>query len=175
MSGIDCSQAACSGAQVYGAGARQALNDPASSEYRELQRLKARDREVRAHEQAHQAAGGQYIQGGMSFSYQKGPDGRSYAVGGEVSIDTAKVPNDPQATLRKMQVVQAAALAPAEPSAQDRAVAAQAAQAAAQARQELAQQQVQAGEDAATGTQRAADQYRHYQDGEAAALIDLMA
>ncbi len=106
----------------------------------EIQSLKRRDREVRAHEAAHVAAGGGYIRGGTSFSYQTGPDGKRYAVGGEVGIDTSAVPDNPQATIAKMQQVRAAALAPASPSGQDRAVAAQAARAESQARVEAAQQ-----------------------------------
>lgn len=120
--------------------AQEALKDPSSEASKALQELKQRDREVRQHEQAHIAAGGRYVRGAASYSYQKGPDGRNYAVGGEVQIDTAAVPNDPQATLLKMQTVQRAAMAPAEPSAQDRAVAAQAAQTAAQARADMQKQ-----------------------------------
>lgn len=106
----------------------------------ELAELVSRDREVRAHEQAHSAVGGSYA-GAPTYTFKSGPDGKRYAVGGEVSIDTSPVPNDPQATLRKMEIVIRAALAPAEPSAQDRSVAAQATAQAAQARAELAQQQ----------------------------------
>src|SRR5690606_31300687 len=105
-----------------------------------IRELKQRDQEVRAHEQAHAAIGGQYA-GAATFSYQLGPDGVRYAVGGEVSIDVSKVANDPQSTLDKMQQVQRAALAPAEPSSQDRQVAAQASQIAAQALSEIATQQ----------------------------------
>lgn len=107
------------------------------AELKELTELKARDREVRAHEAAHQAVGGQYA-GGMSFTYQRGPDGAQYAVGGEVSIDISPVNGNPQATIEKMRVVRAAAMAPAEPSGQDRAVAAQAMQVLLQAQSELA-------------------------------------
>ncbi|MCG8653471.1 MAG: hypothetical protein MI861_26770 [Pirellulales bacterium] len=92
-----------------------------------VQELAARDREVRAHEQAHLAAAGPYARGGPSYSFQTGPDGRNYAIGGEVQIDTSPVEGDPEATIRKAQIVRAAALAPAEPSSQDRAVAAAAA------------------------------------------------
>lgn len=106
------------------------------AQLQELSDLKARDREVRAHEAAHQAVGGQYA-GSISFVYERGPDGAQYAVGGEVSIDTAPVQGDPQATIEKMRVVRAAALAPAEPSAQDRAVAAEAMQLMLQAQSEL--------------------------------------
>lgn len=95
------------------------------------------DREVRAHEQAHAAVGGQYA-GSPTYSFVRGPDGIGYAVGGEVSIDTSPVPNDPEATLRKAQVIRAAASAPAEPSPQDRRVAAQAASLENEARAELA-------------------------------------
>jgi hypothetical protein len=110
------------------------LKDPTSSEYRELRSMKQRDREVRQHEQAHLAAGGAHVNGGATFGYETGPDGRRYAVSGEVSIDAAPLPDDPEATIRKMQVVRSAALAPAEPSAQDRAVAVEAAQTEAEAR-----------------------------------------
>ncbi|WP_298448319.1 putative metalloprotease CJM1_0395 family protein [uncultured Marinobacter sp.] len=110
------------------------------AELKELTELKARDREVRAHEAAHQAVGGQYA-GAISLSYQRGPDGAQYAVGGEVSIDMSPVNGDPQATIEKMRVVRSAAMAPAEPSGQDRAVAAQAMQVMLQAQSELALEQ----------------------------------
>ncbi|MBE0485532.1 putative metalloprotease CJM1_0395 family protein [Marinobacter sp.] len=107
------------------------------AQLKQLAELKARDREVRAHEAAHQAVGGQYA-GAMSFTFQRGPDGAQYAVGGEVPIDVAPVAGDPQATIEKMRIVRAAAMAPAQPSAQDRAVAAQAMQTMLQAQSELA-------------------------------------
>jgi len=99
------------------------------------------DREVRAHEQAHISAGGAYIRGGASYQYQRGPDNKSYAVGGEVGIDTAPERDDPGATITKMQTVRAAALAPSDPSAQDRAVAAAAAGRESLARAELAEKE----------------------------------
>ncbi len=102
--------------------------------------LRARDREVRAHELAHLAAAGPHARSGASFSFETGPDGRRYAVAGEVSIDTSEVSGDPEATLAKARQVQRAAMAPAEPSAQDRRIAAEAAAMAAQASAELAQQ-----------------------------------
>lgn len=111
--------------------------DLTPDQLKELTELKARDREVRAHEQAHQSVGGQYA-GAMSFTYERGPDGAQYAVGGEVSIDVSPVQGDPQATIEKMRVVRAAAMAPAQPSSQDRAVAAQAMQTMLQAQVEMA-------------------------------------
>lgn len=98
--------------------------------------LKARDLEVRQHEAAHLAAAGGLATSGASFTYQRGPDGVNYAIGGEVSIDVSPG-RTPAETLAKAAIVQAAALAPAEPSGPDRAVAAQAQQLAAQARAEL--------------------------------------
>ncbi|MFC3115861.1 putative metalloprotease CJM1_0395 family protein [Cellvibrio fontiphilus] len=106
----------------------------------QIQALAARDREVRAHEQAHAAVAGQHARG-TSYTYQRGPDGVSYAIGGEVQIDTSPIPGDPEATLRKAQQLRRAANAPAEPSSQDARVAAQAAQMEQQARIELREQQ----------------------------------
>ncbi|WP_455211646.1 putative metalloprotease CJM1_0395 family protein [Kaarinaea lacus] len=108
-------------------------------EQQQVEELAARDREVKTHEAAHKAAGGG-LTGPAQFSYTTGPDGKRYATGGEVSIDTSEVPGDPQATLIKANRIHAAALAPAEPSGQDRKVAAQASQMAADARAEMAKQ-----------------------------------
>lgn len=131
--------------------ARNALGEPLSkAEQEQIDELKARDQEVRRHEEAHQRAGGQYASA-PSYEYQKGPDGQSYAVGGEVQIDTAPVEGDPDATIAKMEVVKRAALAPAEPSGQDRAVAAQADATAQAARQEKREMEREAAEAAARG------------------------
>jgi hypothetical protein len=114
----------------------------------QIAELANRDREVRAHELAHVSVGGRYA-GAASFSYERGPDGRLYATGGEVSIDASAVPNDPQATLEKATVIQRAALAPADPSNTDRRVAAEAAALAAQARIEISTQRSAESSDAA--------------------------
>ncbi|MFT4578158.1 MAG: hypothetical protein ACI9UO_000977 [Nitrospinales bacterium] len=106
-------------------------------ERRILNQLQARDAEVRAHEAAHLAAAGPHANGAPTFEFETGPDGRQYATGGEVSIDSSPVPGDPEATARKAQTIKRAALAPREPSGQDRQVAAQAAQLEAQARQQI--------------------------------------
>ena len=105
----------------------------------QIKELKARDTEVRIHEQAHASVGGQYA-GAPSYEYQRGPDGTNYAVGGEVQIDVAQIEGDPKATIEKMQTVRAAALAPQEPSGADRAIAADATQKLAAAQAELATQ-----------------------------------
>lgn len=105
-----------------------------------VEELKERDREVRSHENAHAAAGGGYA-GTPTYEYTRGPDGIQYAIGGQVQIDVSEVPGDPEATLAKMEVVRRAALAPAQPSGQDRAVAAQAEAQAREAQAEIAEQQ----------------------------------
>ena len=79
-----------------------------------VRRLRAIDRKVRAHELAHMSVGGQYA-GAPHYTYVRGPDGQLYAVAGEVPIDVSPE-KDPEATVKKMQQVIAAALAPADPS-----------------------------------------------------------
>ncbi len=136
----------------------------------EIAQLVSRDQAVRTHEQAHAAVGGRYA-GAPSYTYERGPDGKRYAVGGEVGIDTSPIPNDPEATLRKMEVVIRAALAPAEPSAQDRQVAAQAQLQMAEARVELAQQQRSEAQAAseARSEQRQADEEATAEEGQSSA------
>lgn len=114
-----------------------------------IRSLQMRDRQVRTHEAAHAAASGAHA-GHPTYTLQQGPDGRSYAIGGEVSISTSEIPNDPQATLEKAQTVRRAALAPADPSAADRAIAAKAMQTALNARREIAVQQDETGTFAAS-------------------------
>ncbi|MFN3882602.1 MAG: putative metalloprotease CJM1_0395 family protein [Nitrincola lacisaponensis] len=110
------------------------------AEQRVIRELAARDREVRQHEMAHQMAGGQYT-GAVTYTFERGPDGVMYAVGGEVRIDTSPVPGDPEATLQKAETVERAALAPSDPSPQDLRVAASARAMAAEARAELLREQ----------------------------------
>lgn len=115
------------------------LDDPALKQM--VADLRARDSEVRAHEAAHIAAGGGIVTGGAAFSYQKGPDGQLYAIGGEVPIDASEE-SSPEATIQKMQQVRAAAMAPSNPSATDYKVAANAMMAEMKARQELAAEEM---------------------------------
>ncbi|MFP4694897.1 putative metalloprotease CJM1_0395 family protein [Thiohalospira sp.] len=119
----------------------QRVRDQVDQQRRDLalQELRNRDREVRSHEQAHLAAGGQYTSS-VSYSFVVGPDGKRYAIGGNVDVDTTPVRDDPEATLDKARQVRAAALAPANPSPQDRQIAAEAAQMAQEARMELRQE-----------------------------------
>ncbi len=109
-------------------------------EQQEIEELRNRDQHVRRHEQAHKTAAGQYARGGPNYTYKRGPDNKQYAVEGSVQIDLSEVPGDPDATVRKMQQVRRAALAPADPSAEDRRVAAKADAIANKARTEAAEQ-----------------------------------
>ncbi|MEQ1439758.1 putative metalloprotease CJM1_0395 family protein [Fontimonas sp. SYSU GA230001] len=106
-----------------------------------LRELQRRDQQVRRHELAHRTVGSPYTSPAR-FDYQTGPDGRRYAVGGEVRIDAAPVAGDLEATVAKMRIVIAAALAPVDPSTQDRAVAARAGRELQQATIELRREQV---------------------------------
>ncbi len=110
-----------------------------SQEQEQVAKLKAREREVQAHEQAHKSVGGARA-GAIHYEYQTGPDGNRYAVGGSVPIDVSPVQGDPEATLTKMDQVARAATAPAQPSSADMNIATKAAANAARARAELAQQ-----------------------------------
>ena len=124
----------------------------------QIKELKARDTEVRIHEQAHAAVGGQYA-GSPSYEYQRGPDGTNYAVGGEVQIDVAEIKGDPKATIEKMQTVRAAALAPQEPSSADRSIAADATQKLMAAQAELASQSVDDDADSGKSTFKINSEY----------------
>ena len=105
----------------------------------EVRHLQQTDQKVRQHEQAHMAVAGGYARGGASYTYTTGPDGKRYAIGGEVSIDVSPA-RTPEATVQKMEVVKRAAVAPQDPSAQDRAVYAEAQREETQAQQEVIQE-----------------------------------
>ena len=109
--------------------------DEKDSQVRELENIQ---REVIAHEAAHKAAAGEFG-GAISYTYTEGPDGKRYITGGEVPIKL-KQGSTPEETLRNMQQVQMAANAPADPSGQDRQVAAKAAAIAAKARSEVSRE-----------------------------------
>lgn len=112
------------------------ITELSAGEKVQVNKLQQIDSDVRAHESAHIAAGGSAVSGGASFSYQEGPDGKLYAIGGEVPISISGGSN-PQESIENARQVQAAALAPANPSPQDYKVAASAAALESQARQEL--------------------------------------
>lgn len=146
--------AAASGA-VGSLTAEKNLSNEQQSQLRELKKV---DAEVRTHEQAHKTAGGPFA-GNIHLEFTSGPDGRRYATSGDVPIDASPVPGNPAATITKLDQVKRAALAPQNPSPEDRAVAARADAAKAQAQAELRRSQNGAG--GATGSaQQAAARYQ---------------
>ena len=117
---------------------KKSSQDLTPEEEQQVQKLQARDTEVRAHESAHQAAGAG-MTGAASFSYQQGPDGKMYAIGGEVSI-SMKSGSTPEETIANARKIVAAAMAPANPSPQDHAVASSARVMEMKAQQQLARE-----------------------------------
>ena len=101
----------------------------------EIIKLQQIDAHVKAHEAAHKAAGGD-LAGSASYTYKIGPDGKRYAVAGEVPI-AIKKGKTPEETIKNMEQVKAAVLAPSDPSPQDLKVAATAEAIENQARMEL--------------------------------------
>lgn len=116
-------------------------------ERRRVAELQQIDREVRAHEAAHMAAGRGVVTSGADYSYTYGPDGQRYAVAGEVGIDTA-AEQKPEDNIEKGAAIQDAALAPRNPSAQDYRVAGIGAQLESRGRIELARARMEAQDDA---------------------------
>ncbi len=118
-----------------GQGASRIVIQYTEEEKQALAELREVDSSVRRHEMAHKIAGGRYC-GPVTFQYVVGPDGRSYAKGGHVDIDTSEAPT-PEATVQKAEIIHKAALAPTDPSPQDHMIAAQALQMAHDARAEM--------------------------------------
>lgn len=96
--------------------------------------LRNTDQKVRTHEQAHAAAGGHNVR----YEYEMGPDGRQYAVAGTTDIEVSAAANDPESKMAQASKLRDAALAPADPSGQDLAVAAKASRLEMDARREKA-------------------------------------
>lgn len=122
------------------------IEDKTIESLTDQQKMVQRENQVRAHEAAHKAAAGQFA-GPITYSYAVGPDGKRYIVGGEVSIHTP-ASSTPEETIRNMEQVKRAALAPGDPSPQDMAVAAQATMKIMQARREMAREELQGEEPA---------------------------
>jgi hypothetical protein len=130
-----------------------------TEEQREVQQLRARDREVRAHEQAHVAASGSIGVSGPRYSYEDGPDGKRYAVGGSVNFQVPPA-NSPAEEIRLAAQLRRMALAPANPSGTDRAVAADASRKEAQARRELQQENMEKAEAARSSSEDGKDELK---------------
>ena len=86
----------------------------------ELERI---DREVQEHEMQHYFAGQPWARFPEYF-YITGPNGRRYAMSGITPFDATALDGDMPATVQKLETLIRAALAPREPSEEDRRVAA---------------------------------------------------
>ena len=116
-------------------GKKQELSE---EDQRKVEELKKIDKRVHVHEQAHLSAAGSYARGGANYDYVTGPDGNKYANAGHVNLDTGKE-KTPEATIQKANVIQKAALAPADPSPADKQIAVNAAKMAEDARKEISE------------------------------------
>lgn len=76
---------------------------------RVLDKFKARDSEVKVHEQLHASLGTTTTP--INYSYQTGPDGKLYASGGHVRFDTS-IPKDEAQALVKLEELKKASSAP---------------------------------------------------------------
>lgn len=106
-------------------GADKSINELSEEEKRQVEQLKKRDAEVRAHEEAHKRAAGSLAKGSPNYKYTIGPDGKRYAVSGNVKIETSEGATADE-TILKAERIKRASLAPVHPSPQDRKIAAQA-------------------------------------------------
>ncbi len=118
---------------------KRSADELSPDEERLIKDLQARDSEVKAHEAAHQAAGAG-MTGAASYTYQQGPDGKMYAIGGEVSI-SMQTGSTPEETIANARKIVAAAMAPSNPSPQDNAVASSAKVMEMKAEQQLRKEQ----------------------------------
>ncbi|WP_457600018.1 putative metalloprotease CJM1_0395 family protein [Hydrogenivirga sp.] len=109
---------------------REALRLSAQS-----QSLRVIEQKVKAHELAHKSVGGE-LAGPVRYRYTKGPDGKLYITGGEVPL-YLREGRTPEETIEIAQKVKRAALAPMNPSPQDRAIAAKATATEMRARMEM--------------------------------------
>ncbi len=113
----------------------------AAGKHRITSELRQIDGAVRAHEHTHLALAGPYAQSAASYVTIRGPDGRSYAVGGSVKVDLQPVRGDPEATIRKARAIIRAAFGPHTPSGADMRVAAEAYRMERMAHQEMEEEQ----------------------------------
>jgi hypothetical protein len=90
---------------------------------RVLDKFKQTDTNIRSHEQIHASIGA--TTSPISYTYEKGPDGKMYAVGGKVTLDTS-LPDDPKAAAFKLDMLQKTASGPIDSSGADNTIASQA-------------------------------------------------
>ena len=89
---------------------------------RVLNKFKHSDANIQSHEQTHASIG--RTTAPISYTYQEGPDGKMYAIGGHVKLDTS-IPDDPKAALFKLDQIKRASLGPSDVSGADIGIASQ--------------------------------------------------
>jgi hypothetical protein len=88
-----------------------------------LEKLRDRDALVRGHENSHILAAGGQVSGPVQYTYQTGPDGRQYAIGGSVNISVVSSPANDEDAARQAETARRAATAGGEMSLRDMQVA----------------------------------------------------
>ncbi len=83
---------------------------------RVLEKFKNVDANIRSHEQAHASL--TTTTSPIQYNYQQGPDGKMYAVGGHVRLDTS-MPDDPKAAAIKLDQIKKSATANSDMSGAD--------------------------------------------------------
>ena len=106
---------------------------------KEVEDLKRKDKEIREHEQSHLQSGGSYAHA-PQYVYKTGPDGNKYVVEGKTQI-VFQEGDSPEDTIKIAHTIMKAALAPKEPSNEDRRVMAEALRMEQRAKQELKSKQ----------------------------------
>lgn len=86
---------------------------------RVLAKFRKADADIKSHEQVHASIGP--TTSPISYNYQQGPDGKMYAVGGHVKLDTS-IPDDPKAAAFKLDQIKRAASGPMDSSGADNTI-----------------------------------------------------
>ncbi len=88
------------------------------NEQKAVNELKSRDKEVRLHEAEHMRNPELISVGGPKFTYAIGPDGKAYAIGGNVTLTTGK-PKSPEDAMQKAMALKNSSMGVGEPSSKD--------------------------------------------------------
>lgn len=107
----------------FGPGSPKSESEMSSEDKELLDKLRARDSLVRGHETAHILAAGGQAAGPAQYTYQTGPDGRQYAIGGSVSISIVSSPVSDEDAANQAETARRAATANGEMSLRDMQVA----------------------------------------------------
>ncbi len=118
----------------FGPGDPKSKTEMSAEDQALLDKLKARDSLVRGHETAHIMAAGGQATGPAQYTYQTGPDGRQYAIGGSVNIAVVSSPSSDEDAANQAATASRAAMANSEMSLCDMQVAMRASELSAKAK-----------------------------------------